>query len=276
MIKKLGGINNSIRLFAISILLFLYIAPFLLVLINSFKTTKAFLLNPISLPDGLNFQNYIEAFDKMNFARAFTNSLIITVLSVLCTILFSSMTAYVLVRNKWKFNRYIFFIMVASMIIPFQAIMIPLVKIYGSIGMMNSRWALIYMYIGFGTSLAVFIYHGFIKSISLELEEAAMIDGATRIQIFFYIIFPLIKPITITIAVLNILWIWNDFLLPSLVLLESPQRTLPLSTYYFFSTYTVDYGPLMAGLMMTITPVIVIYLFLQRHIIKGIMQGSIK
>jgi raffinose/stachyose/melibiose transport system permease protein len=166
--------------------------------------------------------------------------------------------------------------MVASMIIPFQAIMIPLVKIYGSIGMMNSRWALIYMYIGFGTSLAVFIYHGFIKSISLELEEAAMIDGATRIQIFFYIIFPLIKPITITIAVLNILWIWNDFLLPSLVLLESPQRTLPLSTYYFFSTYTVDYGPLMAGLMMTITPVIVIYLFLQRHIIKGIMQGSIK
>ena len=274
MIKK--RINNSLRLLVISVVFILYISPLLLVLMNSFKTTKAFLLSPLSLPDKLNFQNYIEAFSKMNFMRGFTNSLIVTILSTLFIILFSSMTAYILVRRSWRFNRYIFFIMVASMLIPFQAIMIPLVRIFGSIGMMNSRWALIYMYIGFGASLAVFIYHGFIKSIPLELEEAAMIDGATRIQVFFYIIFPLLKPTTITIAVLNMLWIWNDFLLPNLVLLRSSQMTLPLSTYRFYQTYTVDYGLLMAGLIMTVAPLVLAYFFLQRYIIKGIIQGSIK
>lgn len=274
MIKK--RINNSLRLLVISIVFILYISPLLLVLLNSFKTTKEFLLSPLSLPDKLNFQNYIEAFSKMNFISGFTNTIIVTVLSTLFIILFSSMTAYILVRRSWRFNRYMFFIMVGSMLIPFQAIMIPLLRIFGSIGMMNSKWALIYMYIGFGASLAVFIYHGFIKSIPLELEEAAMIDGATRIQVFFYIIFPLLKPTTITIAVLDILWIWNDFLLPNLVLLRQSQMTLPLSTYRFYLTYTVDYGLLMAGLVMTVAPLILIYVFLQRYIIKGIIKGSIK
>jgi len=274
MIKK--RINNSLRLLVISIVFILYISPLLLVLLNSFKTTKEFLLSPLSLPDKLNFQNYIEAFSKMNFISGFTNTIIITVLSTLFIVLFSSMTAYILVRRSWRFNRYMFFIMVGSMLIPFQAIMIPLLRIFGSIGMMNSRWALIYMYIGFGASLAVFIYHGFIKSIPLELEEAAMIDGATRTQVFFHIIFPLLKPTTITIAVLDILWIWNDFLLPNLVLLRQSQMTLPLSTYRFYLTYTVDYGLLMAGLVMTVAPLILMYLFLQRYIIKGIIQGSIK
>jgi len=166
--------------------------------------------------------------------------------------------------------------MVGSMLIPFQAIMIPMLRIFGAIGMINNIWALIYLYIGFGASLAVFIYHGFIKSIPLELEEAAMIDGASRIQVFFYIIFPLLKPTTITIAVLDMLWIWNDFLLPNLVLLRPAQMTLPISTYRFYLTYTVDYGLLMAGLVMTVAPLIIIYLFLQRYIIKGIIKGSIK
>jgi len=274
MIKK--RINNSLRLLVISIVFILYISPLLLVLVNSFKTTKEFLLSPLSLPDKLNFQNYIEAFSKMNFISGFTNTIIVTVLSTLFIVLFSSMTAYILVRRSWRFNRYMFFIMVGSMLIPFQAIMIPLLRIFGSIKMMNSIWALIYMYVGFGASLAVFIYHGFIKSIPLELEEAAMIDGATRTQVFFHIIFPLLKPTTITIAVLDMLWIWNDFLLPNLVLLRQSQMTLPLSTYRFYLTYTVDYGLLMAGLVMTVAPLILIYLFLQRYIIKGIIKGSIK
>lgn len=132
------------------------------------------------------------------------------------------------------------------------------------------------MYLGFGTSLAVFIYHGFIKSIPLELEEAAMIDGCTRLQTFFKIVFPLLKPTTMTIIILDMLWIWNDFLLPSLVLISSDQRTLQLSTYYFNGTYTSDYHLLMAGLLLTIIPVIIVYIFVQRHIIKGVMQGSIK
>lgn len=255
---------------------FAYIVPFLLVWINSFKSTPEFLSNPIALPIRLNITNFMIAFEKMRFLYAFSNSLIITVFGVGLISLFSAMTAYLFVRKKWKFNQYLFLLMVASMIIPFQAIMIPLVKIYGSLGMLNNKWTLIYMYIGFGSSLAVFIYHGFIKSIPLELEEAAMIDGCGKLQTFFKVVFPLLKPTTMTIAVLNLLWIWNDFLLPSLVLLVPEQRTLPLSTFYFFGTYTVDYGMLMAGLMMSILPVIGVYLFLQKHIIKGIMEGSIK
>jgi len=274
MIKK--RINNSLRLLVISIVFILYISPLLLVLINSFKTTKEFLLSPLSLPDKLNFQNYIEAFSKMNFLHSFINTLIVTILSTAFIVLFSSMTAYILVRRSWRFNRYIFFIMVGAMLIPFQAIMIPMLRIFGFIGMINNIWGLIYLYIGFGAGLAVFIYHGFIKSIPLELEEAAMIDGASRTQVFFHIIFPLLKSTTITIAVLDVLWIWNDFLLPNLVLLSRSQMTLPLSTYRFYLTYTVDYGLLMAGLVMTVAPLILMYLFLQRYIIKGIIQGSIK
>ncbi|MNM69921.1 L-arabinose transport system permease protein AraQ [compost metagenome] len=142
--------------------------------------------------------------------------------------------------------------------------------------MLDSKWALIYMYIGFGSSLAVFIYHGFVKGIPAELEEAAMIDGCTRIQTFFRIVFPVLLPTTVTIAILNVLWIWNDFLLPSLVLVNQEERTLPLSTYNFYGTYSVDFGPLMASLVLTILPIIVIYLFAQKYIIQGVMQGSIK
>lgn len=166
--------------------------------------------------------------------------------------------------------------MVSAMIIPFQAIMIPLVKIYGSLNLLDNKWSLIYMYIGFGSPLAVFIYHGFIKSIPLELEEAALMDGCGRIQTFFKIVLPVLLPTSVTITVLNVLWIWNDFLLPSLVLTSSEQRTLPLSTFYFYGTYTVDYGPLMAGLVLTLLPVLLVYMFAQKYIIQGVMQGSIK
>lgn len=154
--------------------------------------------------------------------------------------------------------------------------MIPLVKIYGSMKLLNNKWSLIYMYLGFGTSLAVFMYHGFIKSIPIELEEAAMIDGATKVQTFSKIVFPLLKPQTMTIVILDILWIWNDFLLPSLILISPDERTLPLSTFYFYGTYTVDYGLSMAGLMLTIIPVIIVYMFMQKYIINGVLQGSIK
>jgi raffinose/stachyose/melibiose transport system permease protein len=267
---------GCIKMAGLSLLLFLFLVPFLLLVINSFKSTPEFLSNPLALSAKFNGTNFSYAFEKMNFLYAFSNSLIITVFSVVLIPFFSAMTAYLFVRCNWKFNQYMFFIMVASMIIPFQAIMIPLVKIYGSLGMLNSKWALIYMYIGFGTSLAVFIYHGFIKSIPLELEESAMIDGCSKLQTFYRIVFPLLKSTTVTLVILNLLWIWNDFLLPSLILIAPDQRTLPLSTFYFFGTYTVEYGALMAGLLMSIIPVIIAYLFLQKHIINGILEGSIK
>lgn len=274
--KNIKLIRNALKMVLLGITLVFFIAPFLLVLYNSVKPTKEFLQNPLALPNVLNFSNYLIAFEKMRFLNGFINSLIITSISVILITFFSSMTAYALVRNKWKINQFIFIAMVASMIIPFQAIMIPLVKIYGSIGFLDSKISLIYMYMGFGASFAVFIYHGFIKSIPVELEEAAMIDGCSKLRTFYNVVWPLLKPTTITIAILDILWIWNDFLLPSLILISPNQRTLPLSTFYFFGTYTVDYGLLMAGLMMTILPVIILYVFMQKYIIQGVMQGSIK
>ncbi|MDK2815178.1 MAG: maltose transport system permease protein [Thermoanaerobacter sp.] len=274
--EKNNRLLNGIKFFALSIFLVLYIFPFFIVLINSFKERKEILENPLNLPSVLNLSNYIEAFTKMNYIHAFLNSLIITAFSVFLITLLSSMTAYIFVRKKWKFNQFMFFFMVASMIIPFQGIMIPLVKIYGSIGMMNSKWALIYMYVGFGASLAVFMYHGFIKSIPLELEEAATIDGSSQLQTFFKIVFPLLKPVTTTIAILDILWIWNDFLLPYLVLMAPEQRTLPLSVFYFYGTYTVDYGRAMAALMLAIIPIIIVYLLMQNQIIEGVSKGAIK
>ncbi|CAM4443146.1 carbohydrate ABC transporter permease [Paenibacillus tarimensis] len=260
----------------LALTLLLFIVPFVLLLLNSFKANQDITANPLSLPERLDLANYMNAFDKMNYIAAFTNSLVITVASVLIIALCAAMTAHYFVRNNTKFNQYTFLLMVASMIIPFQAIMIPLVKVYGSLGMLNSKLSLIYMYLGFGSSLAVFIYHGFVKSVPAELEEAAMIDGCTRRQTFFRIVFPVLAPTTATISILNVLWVWNDFLLPSLILTGPAQRTLPLSTYNFYGTYSVDYGPLMAGLVLTILPVIVVYLFAQKYIIRGVMQGSIK
>jgi raffinose/stachyose/melibiose transport system permease protein len=212
----------------------------------------------------------------MNFPTAFMNTLIITVVSVVVIVALASMTAYIFVRKNWKINKFFFFFMVAAMIIPFQAIMIPLVKIYGTMHMLNTKWILIYMYIGFGAPLAVFMYHGFIKSIPIELEEAATIDGASTLQTFWLVIFPLLKPITATMVILDMLWFWNDYLLPSLVLTTPDQRTITLSTFYFYGTYTVQYDLVMAGLVLAILPVIIVYLLLQKQIIKGVMQGSLK
>ncbi len=269
-------IRKITTLLALAVTLLLYMVPFALVLINSFKSSKEITSNPLSLPTAINLSAYWEAMDKMNFLSSFFNSLIITTISVIVIAIFSSMASYALVRMKSKWNNLIFFLMIASMIIPFQALMIPLVKVYGSFGLLNNKWTLIYMYLGFGTAMAVFIYHGFMKSIPLELEEAAFIDGCNRFQVFYHIILPLLKPTTMTIVILDVLWIWNDFLLPSLILVNAQTRTLPLSTYYFFGTYAIRYDLVMAALMLTMIPVLVIYLFLQKHIIQGVMQGSIK
>lgn len=256
--------------------LIIFLLPFLLVILNSFKTTQHFIENPIAWPKSFSFSNYIDAFQKMNFMQGFMNSLVVTVFGVLLIILFSAMTGYLFVRFKWKVNKVLFFIMLAAMTVPFQVIMIPLVMLYGNTGLLDSKTVLIFMYMGFGIPLGVFMFHGFIKGISYELEESSFIDGCSRPRTFFQIVLPLLRPIIVTLAVLDVLWIWNDYLLPSLVLLSPANRTLPLSTYAFFSTYTVDYGPLMAALVMTIIPVLILYIILQDHVIKGITEGAIK
>ena len=256
--------------------LILFIIPFFLMVNNSFKTTEQFINSPFSLPDRIRFENYVDAFQKLNFLNSIKNNLIITLVSVALIILTASMAAYFLVRHKWKINTLIYAIMVASMIVPFQAIMIPLVSIYGNMELLNNKWILIFMYMGFGQSFAIFIFHGFIKNVPLEMEEAALIDGCNKMQSFFRIVFPLLKPIMVTVLILDVLWIWNDYLLPSLVLLSPAQRTLPLSTYSFFTTYSVDYAPLMAGIVLTIIPVLIAFILGQKQIVKGVVQGAIK
>lgn len=271
--RPMAALAKSLILYAA---LFVFLIPFLLVLMNSFKKTQYFVENPISFPRSLDFSNYVNAFENMGFMQAFVNSLVVTVFGVLLILVFSSMTGYLFVRFKWKLNTVLFFVMLASMTIPFQVIMIPLVMIYGNMHLLNMKASLLFMYMGFGIPFGVFTYHGFIKGIPFELEESAFIEGSTRLRTFFQVVLPLLKPVTVTLLVLDVLWIWNDYLLPSLVLLSPDLKTLPLSTYAFFSSYSVDYSPLMAGLVMTIIPVLVLYLFLQNQIIKGITEGALK
>jgi len=267
------------RAFAFALCLFfavIMLSPFFMVVLNSFKKNIDIVDNPLSIRGLVGFKNYIKAFTTMKYFSGIKNSIILTILSLLLIIVFSSMLAYFLERWKWKINKAIFLILVASMIIPFQTLMIPLVSIYGNLGILNSMGSLIYFYLGFGLSMATFMYHGFIKGIPRELEESAIIDGCTKLGVFWRIVFPNLGPITVTVLILDLLWIWNDFLLPSLVLIKDYQRTLPLSTFYFFGSYTAEFGYGMAALVMSILPILIIYLFLQKQIIKGIMDGAIK
>ncbi len=264
----------------LAVLLAGYMIPFILVLINAFKRSGTIIRNPLRVmdPNGITLDNFKKAYESMDFPRAFFNSLLITVVSVAIIILISSMTAYLFVRASWKINGIFFALMVAAMIIPFQVLMIPIVSIYGgALGLLDHKATLIFFNVGFGISMATFIYHGFIKgNVPISLEEAAMLDGCTRRQTFFKIVFPILKPVTATIIVLDVLWVWNDYLLPSLVLTSKNNFTLPLSTYSFYGTYSVDYGALMAALVLTVIPVIILYLFLQRQIISGVISGAVK
>ncbi|MBN2984687.1 MULTISPECIES: carbohydrate ABC transporter permease [Cohnella] len=268
---------RSLTTFLLVLALFvLFIFPFALILINSFKTRLKVVSDPLSLPAEFNFDNYASAIRKMDFFHALGNSLLVTVVSVALIILTAAMLAYYLVRWKSKFSSGVLMALVASMIVPFQSLMIPFVTIYGELGLLNSKWMLCFYYAGFGIPLATFMYHGFIKGIPKDLELAAFVDGATRIQVFVRVVFPILAPITTTLAILDVLWIWNDFLLPSLVLLSDANRTLPLSTFYFFGKYTSNYSEAMAALVLSIIPIILFYLAMQRHIIKGVMDGAVK
>jgi raffinose/stachyose/melibiose transport system permease protein len=258
-----------------SILAFAYVTPFLLVFVNSVKLKPEILENPLSLPVTITWDNFQQALTKMNFFRSLTNSIIITVLSVSLLIIFSSMLAYYLARTKSKSTKYIFLILVTSMIVPFQALMIPFMARFAPFVSWNNRAALIFFYIGFGVALSTFLYHGFISTIPTEIDEAASIDGASDMVAFWKIIFPMMRPITATVAIINALWIWNDFLLPRLVLTEETQ-TLPLSTYLFYGQYSIEYGQAMAGLVLAVLPIVIFYLILQKQFISGISQGAVK
>ena len=282
--KKVGGVKaqvlQAVKLIVITFTLLLYMLPFFLIIINYFKSKKTIIRTPLKLidPDGLSFKNYVEAFKQMDFLKAFGNSLIITCVSLLFIVLFAALAAYYFAREDTKASKICFAAIVAAMVIPFQTLMIPLISIYGAqLNILNRRSTLIFLYIGFGMALAIFIYHGFIRSsIPRSLEEAAIIDGCNRYQTFFLIVFPLLKPTTATLIVLDVFWLWNDYLLPSLILVKKELFTLPLSTYSFYGTYSNDLGKIMAGLVLTILPVIIVFLILQRQIIDGVVAGAVK
>ena len=275
--KKVVGIVGFI---VIAALFVLYMVTFFLVILNSFKQKRDIITNTVSFiaEKGYSLENYVRAFEKMDFLKAFGNSLFVTCLSTLLVVIIASMTAYYFSRaNNW-FSKIFFALMIAAMIIPFQAIMIPLVSIYGAnLNLLNHKLTLVFMHTGFAMSMSVFIYQGFIKSgIPASLEEAAYLDGCTKVQTFFKVVFPLLKPTTATLVILNVLAFWNDYLLPSLVLGKKELYTLPLSTYVFYGTYSANYGVIMAALVLTVAPIVILYLFLQKQIIDGVVAGAVK
>ncbi|GJM78218.1 sugar ABC transporter permease [Paenibacillus sp. HMSSN-139] len=216
------------------------------------------------------------AWELTQFPQAFLNSLIITVTSVGLLALISAMGAYRMVRSNTLFNRILFMLFIASMVIPFQTIMMPLLRVVNGLGVNNTHIGLIMTYLGLGAPMAVFLFHGFVKSIPREIEEAATVDGCTGIGVFFRIVLPMLKPMLMTTIVLNCLWVWNDYLLPSLILQRPEMRTIPLATFSFFGQYTKQWDIALPALVLGITPVVIFFLFLQRYIVEGIAAGSVK
>lgn len=272
---------NILAMAGLIVVFMAYMFPFLMVVINSLKQKRDIIKSPFSwlfTIKGLSFDNFVKAFVQMDFLNAFKNSLIVTASATILVTFLAAMLAYYIVRRNNVISRIAFALMVASMIIPFQAIMIPLVSIYGSgLGILNHRITLIFMHTGFSMAMSVFMFHGFIKgNIPMALEEAAYIDGATHTKTFFQVVFPLLKPIISTLVILNALAFWNDYLLPSLVLTDKELLTLPLSTYSFYGTYSADYGTIMAGLLLCVIPILALYIVLQKQIINGVVTGAVK
>ena len=274
-------VTNILAMTGLIIIFIAYMFPFLMVVINSLKQKRDIIKSPFSwlfTIKGLSFDNFVKAFTQMDFLNAFKNSLIVTASATVLVTLLAAMLAYYIVRHNNGISKITFALMVASMIIPFQALMIPLVSIYGgTLNVLNHRITLIFLHTGFSMAMSVFMFHGFIKgNIPLALEEAAYIDGCTRSQTFFKIVLPLLKPIISTMVILNSMAFWNDFLLPSLVLTDKKLLTLPLSTYSFYGTYSADYGTIMAGLLLCVAPILILYIVLQKQIIGGVVAGAVK
>lgn len=258
------------------VLALLFLAPFYFLFVNSVKSFGEILSDAAAWPQTFNWSNYAKAWELARFSEAFRNSLIVTIISVLLIALFSAMAAYRMVRADSKFNRLLLLLFVAAMVVPFQTIMIPILQVVNVLGVNNSIPGLLMTNLGLSIPMAIFLFHGFIKSVPLEIEEAATVDGCNPLTVFFRIVLPLLKPMLMTIIVLNALGIWNDYLLPSLILQAPELRTIPLATFSFFGQYTKQWDMALPALALGIAPIIVFYLFMQRYIVEGIAAGSVK
>ena len=273
-------ITHAIMLIILIVLFFCFIFPFLMVIVNVFKTKADITADPLGLigAHGFTVENFPNAMKSMNFLTVFGNSVLVTVCSTAIAIALASMTAFVIVRNKWKATALLFSLMVASMVIPFQVLMVPIVSLYGGLlGVLNHRATLIFMHVGFSLSMATFMFHGAIHTnVPIDLEEAADIDGCSRWQTYWKIVFPLLKPTIATVAIIDAMGHWNDYLLPSLVLGRKELYTIPIATQVFYGTYSTDIGLVMAALLLAMLPILLLYLFLQRYIVEGVTAGAVK
>jgi len=280
--------RNFIALIIAVIIAIFILFPFFLVVINSAKSSGDIVISPINLPKNWgqmldNMKNVINN-ANFNYWSSFKSSIIITIVSLALLTMFSCMAAWVLSRNeKRKWSAIIFLIFVAAMVIPFQVVMLPILTIFKNISnflgipMLSSYIGIIFAYLGFGGSMSIFIFHGFVKGIPKELEEAARIDGCTHEQIFFKIIFPLMKPVQMTVLILNGLWIWNDYLLPSIMLgLNGRIKTLPIAVSSFVGSYVKQWDLILTAAFLAMIPIIILFLFAQKQIIRGMMEGAIK
>lgn len=286
------NVKNKILEILGIVLLVLFLFPFFIVVINAAKPADQIIRAPLALPQkwGTLFANMNRVIHSpnMNYWKSFFDSAIITVASLFTIVLFSSMAAWVLERNSIKHNNkkwanVIFYLLVASMVIPFQVVMLPVLSWYRTvgkftgIGLLQSYKGSVFAYIGFGCAMSVFILHGFIKSIPLELEEAATIDGCTTEGVFGRIVLPLLQPIQITVLILNGIWIWNDYLLPSLLLGQAGKiRTLPIAVMGFVGSYVKQWDLILTSTLLAMLPIIILFIFAQKYIIKGMVEGSIK
>ncbi len=277
--KTKSNIGHFLIYFFLIVLAIYTIAPLLFLLINSFKSNSEIVSSPVALPNNWTSEFIATAMEAINYFKALGVTILITATSVALLVIVSSLCAWVMVRCKTKASTILFMGFTAAMLIPFQSVMYPLLSQFDKFGMKNVG-GLIIMYGGFGLSMSVFLYHGFFKSVPASLEEAAILDGASLFQMFFYVVFPLVKGTTVTVIILNTMWIWNDYLLPFLVIGNSNGiKTLTLELYFAKLTsgqYGNPWELIFPAVFVTIIPIIILYIFLQKYIIKGIADGAVK
>ena len=278
--KKKQSLSNTLLSIFLAILSITWLYPVFMILFNSLKQEQAISTNTaFQLPAAETFaglQNYANAVGSKGFVTAFFTSLLITVTSVVAILVFCSMCAWYITRVENFFTKLVYFLFVFSMVGPFQMLMFTLAATSDQLKL-NTPWNIWVIYLGFGAGLAVFMFSGFMKSIPLEIEEAAMIDGCNPLQTYFMIVMPMLKPTMVSVGILEAMWVWNDYLLPTLVLDIKKYRTIPMLIQYFRGSYVrVEMGPMMACIVMTVLPVVIIYLLGQKHIIKGVLAGAVK
>lgn len=272
---KQRAANAALTIFLLTVSI-IVLSPLLLALLNSFKTLSEITYDVAALPEIWQTANYERAWNSLNFPRALFNSLLVTVLSNAGVVLISSMAAYRIVRHPTRSNRALYKIFLAEMILPFQVVMIPLTIVIKKMGLIDSIAGVVFAYLGMGVAMGVFTYCGFIKTVPRDIEEAARIDGCTELGTFFHVVFPLLRPTTYTLIVINTFWFWNDFLLPKLILSSEQLRTIPIAIHSLMGQYIMQWDLALPALMMAILPALIAFLAMQKNIVAGLTAGAVK